>query len=375
MKEMVKTKTRSEVVDSNLPVLAEPRIETEEELFNLADGIAKKMHESRLVGCYQLGACLNACSYATYGDGTIERLSKHIGIGRHTLYKSRQFARNFSIEEFEELLTGDFPMTWNVVQVNLTLKSEDFVEVYKSSTSKKEFIKRVKKLKGPKDTPKETQENEVCSTQTNSDNGTDENKPTAFEDTETNPGDYFNQGDDAGKIDAEKKGDQENETPLDGDSENTSPEGAANTPNQMTYFHMLSQKGESDLYGSMNEEQTEKDTDSKGQDNIVAHSENDFGEKYHDTNNRIWPDLDQKNEKHEAREKFFRRIIETMVKEFQTKIKCLRKKNATQAKRIYELEEKIKQLQWENDDLLGQLHSHETFGEEKENVGLVELNF
>ena len=143
------------------------KIETEEQLFDLAKEIANRMHESRIKGFFDLGSCLLAFYPSQYGDETIQRLSEKIGFSTDNIYKARQFAENFSTEQVQELLSGKFTISWHTIRKNLSVKSVDFMLLYRDSVTLKEFNQKIEEYKQPKNLLEKGESNENCSSPTN----------------------------------------------------------------------------------------------------------------------------------------------------------------------------------------------------------------
>ena len=374
-----------------LPVLKVPKIETEEELFKWVDQIAAIMHKSKLMGCYELGACLNSYLDIEYGARTIALVSDRIAISRHTLYKARQFSRDFLFEEAKELLSGKFPISWNVIQANLTVSPIDLIRVYKSSNSLKEFTQKIKEFKKQDGPSKSESDNQFCSNPTNSDDVTEENNPicedeitsvsaedktvpTNDSEDKTAMGESPENGENPiGKnntdpvdlpspeteITKPSNGDQRADNQLKGDDNGDKPTSKSPEESKADYMSSLKPKEKADP-SETTDVQADQDSETNGRENQGKTKD---GETYEnqDTANQ-GSDEDSY-------------ALAKKVKEYEAQIKSLQDEIKTLKKEKADLEQKVIQLELENDMLRGQLDDLETDSDEEECDALTELDF
>ncbi len=71
------------------------------------------------------------------------------GYSKSTLHKACQFAKKFSDEKLNELLSGPFQVFWRDIAQNLRVNPDDFVKAYLESATAEEFRNAVTELKDP----------------------------------------------------------------------------------------------------------------------------------------------------------------------------------------------------------------------------------
>lgn len=123
--------------------------EKEKELIKHTKKLYKSAQASLLTSYWWIGQ--NVFSFyekkKKYGDETLKKIAKKVGMKRDTLSKVCQFARQYTEDQVTELTTGKFPVSWNTIYHNLTIKTKDFMTAYSKSNTRKELVTAITRLK------------------------------------------------------------------------------------------------------------------------------------------------------------------------------------------------------------------------------------
>lgn len=125
--------------------------ESEEALIVYATSIHKKVQTYSIGGYWEIGRTVNYFYQGKYGTKELERISKAIGIGRDTLNKMCKFAKQYSRDQVEALLSGAFPVCWLQISQNLSVEPEKLIQTYQETGDPKQFYSRIMKLKDPQE--------------------------------------------------------------------------------------------------------------------------------------------------------------------------------------------------------------------------------
>jgi hypothetical protein len=108
-----------------------------------------KLGEVTIVTHWQIGQTINSFYHGKYGTNELGRISEATGIGRDTLAKACKFAKQYSKENVEMLLRGNFVMSWYQIAQHLTIEPQKVIETYRQSPDPKQFYNGIIKLKSP----------------------------------------------------------------------------------------------------------------------------------------------------------------------------------------------------------------------------------
>ncbi len=125
--------------------------ESEEALFRYTLSIHKKVQIYSVGGYWEIGRTINSFYQGKYGTKELERISKAIGIGRDTLNKMCKFAKQYSRNQVEALLSGAFPVYWFQISQNLSVEPDKLIQTYQETGDPKQFHNRIMKLKNPQE--------------------------------------------------------------------------------------------------------------------------------------------------------------------------------------------------------------------------------
>jgi hypothetical protein len=123
--------------------------ETETELISIAIWLKAGEENSIIINRHLLGKKINGFYEKKYGVDELQRIAKLSGYSKSTLHKACQFAKNFSDQKLNELLTGPFQISWRDISQNLKVNPDDFVKAYLESATAEEFRNAVTELKDP----------------------------------------------------------------------------------------------------------------------------------------------------------------------------------------------------------------------------------
>ena len=132
-------------------------IKTDEDLVERIFKLEQEGNSSLIRNRHGIGTNIISHYKGKYGDSEMERLAEKTGIAKDTLYKSCQFARQYTQEQLDQLLGGEWPMSWRMISLNLDLETETLIKTYLDADSKSAFYDAVRKLKGPKTRAKKVQ--------------------------------------------------------------------------------------------------------------------------------------------------------------------------------------------------------------------------
>ena len=93
--------------------------DSEEALIAYATGIHKSVQTISIGGYWAIGRTINFFYKGKYGTKELEKISKATGIGRDTLNKMCKFAKQYSTDQVQSLLSGAFPLYWLQISQNL----------------------------------------------------------------------------------------------------------------------------------------------------------------------------------------------------------------------------------------------------------------
>lgn len=134
------TKVKSETTDSKIV----------DEL--VADILRMKTSEdiSAISNRHALGSMISDKFNKQYGKREMATLARRTGLSESTLYKSCQFANEFSVDDVSTLSAGPFTLSWRMVAQNMAIGRENLLKAYVDAKTVSEFRNAVTKLKGGK---------------------------------------------------------------------------------------------------------------------------------------------------------------------------------------------------------------------------------
>jgi hypothetical protein len=122
---------------------------TEAAMMEYINQLNVKLGEVTIVTHWQIGKTINGFYKGKYGTNELGKISEATGIGRDTLAKACKFAKQYSKENLEILLTGNFVMSWTLIVPHLTVEPQKVIETYRVSADQKQFYYGIIKLKSP----------------------------------------------------------------------------------------------------------------------------------------------------------------------------------------------------------------------------------
>jgi hypothetical protein len=140
--EIIPESTDSTEVDTN-----HYQPESEEALIAYTTDIHNKVQTFSIGGYWEIGRTINSFYRGKYGTRELERISKATGIGRDTLNKMCKFAKQYSRDQVEALLSGTFPISWFHISQNLSVEPDKMIRVYQETGDPKQFHNVIMKLK------------------------------------------------------------------------------------------------------------------------------------------------------------------------------------------------------------------------------------
>ena len=123
--------------------------ESEEALIDYVNGQNSKLEMANILVKWEIGRCINSFYQGKYGTNELGRISEATGIGRDTLAKACKFAKQYSKENVEMLLRGNYVMSWYQIAQHLTIEPQKVIETYQQSPDPKQFYNGIIKLKSP----------------------------------------------------------------------------------------------------------------------------------------------------------------------------------------------------------------------------------
>ncbi|RJR43989.1 MAG: hypothetical protein C4576_13795 [Desulfobacteraceae bacterium] len=150
----------------------------DEELFEYAKGIGQKCVKSVILNYWDLGRVINEVHPKEYGKGVMDKLNELTGINADTLRKICKFARKYSWEDVQALVSGLFMISWNSIAQNLTVAPEKLIDAYKTSDKASDFNEKLVAYKSSYGKVK-TQKNEVSRPDDNGDQVNDDQPEAA----------------------------------------------------------------------------------------------------------------------------------------------------------------------------------------------------
>lgn len=154
-------KPATESISTNLEVIPQSSISnipsnnfepaSEEALIAYAASIHNKVQTYSIRGYWEIGRTINSFYRGKYGTQELERISIATGIGRDTLNKMCKFARQYSRDQVEVLLSGAFYVSWFQISQNLTVEPDKLIQVYQETVDPKTFHNGIMKFKDPRD--------------------------------------------------------------------------------------------------------------------------------------------------------------------------------------------------------------------------------
>lgn len=120
---------------------------SEEALIEYATNIHNRVQVYSISGYWEIGRSINAFYKGKYGTHELERIARATGIGRDTLNKMIKFAKEFSRDHVQVLLSGIYPMSWFYIAQNLSVPPDKIIQVYQESEDQKQFHNNIMKFK------------------------------------------------------------------------------------------------------------------------------------------------------------------------------------------------------------------------------------
>lgn len=134
---------------------------TEASLINYINALNVKLGEVTIVTHWQIGQTINAFYRGKYGTNELGKISEATGIGRDTLAKACKFAKQYTKENVEMLVKGNFVMSWYQITKHLTVAPEKVMETYQQSPDPNQFYNGIIKLKNPVETRGKSKQSKV----------------------------------------------------------------------------------------------------------------------------------------------------------------------------------------------------------------------
>ncbi len=125
--------------------------ESEEALIAYTMDIHNKVQTFSIGGYWEIGRTINSFYRGKYGTRELENISNGTGIGRDTLNKMCKFAKQYSKDQVEILLSGTFPISWFHISQNLSIEPDKMIRVYQETGNPKQFHNDIIKLKDPQE--------------------------------------------------------------------------------------------------------------------------------------------------------------------------------------------------------------------------------
>ena len=129
----------------------EAQFDTEADLIQHTREVIKRYTHTTVMSYWEIGRSINSFYKGKYGSKELDRIAEATGVGRDTLAKACKFAKQFNREQVETLLNGRFPLPWNRIAQNLSVKSDQFIETYQQSETPDQFYNGIIKLKNPEE--------------------------------------------------------------------------------------------------------------------------------------------------------------------------------------------------------------------------------
>lgn len=123
--------------------------ESEEALIAYTANIHDHVQINSITGYWEIGRSINTFYKGKYGTKELESIAQGTGIGRDTLAKACKFAKQYSKENVEMLLRGNFIVSWRQIAQNLAIPPQKVIEVYQQAPSREQFYNGIIKLKDP----------------------------------------------------------------------------------------------------------------------------------------------------------------------------------------------------------------------------------
>jgi len=124
---------------------------TEAELIGEIQDLNRKMNLSGILAYWQMGTKINCFYQGKYGSAELRKIADQTGVGQDSLTKACKFARNYSEEQLQVLLQGDFHLSWFQIAQNLSVEPQKLIGVYQEVRNPSEFHNGIMKLKDPKE--------------------------------------------------------------------------------------------------------------------------------------------------------------------------------------------------------------------------------
>jgi hypothetical protein len=120
---------------------------SEGELIDYAIWLKSDEENSIIFRRWFLGTRINDFYEKKYGKDELQNIADASGYSKSTIYKSCQFANNYTEENLNKLFGGIFTISWRDIAQNLMLNPDEFVKVYLASQDINEFRNIVTDLK------------------------------------------------------------------------------------------------------------------------------------------------------------------------------------------------------------------------------------
>lgn len=122
---------------------------TETGLISYINALNVQLGEITIVTHWQIGHTINCFYKGKYGSNELGKISEATRIGRDTLAKACKFAKQYTKENVELLVKGNFVMSWYQITKHLTVAPEKVMETYQQSPDPNQFYNDIIKLKNP----------------------------------------------------------------------------------------------------------------------------------------------------------------------------------------------------------------------------------
>ena len=132
-----------EIPDSNY------KPETEEALIDYVVGQNNKLEVATIFVKWEIGRSIKSFYQGKYGTRELDKIAQATGIGRDNLNKMIKFAEQYTLEQLNALIVGNFALPWNGISQNLAIKAETLIEVYEKAGNVSEFHNGIMNLKDP----------------------------------------------------------------------------------------------------------------------------------------------------------------------------------------------------------------------------------
>jgi len=122
---------------------------TEADLIGEIRYLNMKMNLSSMLIYWQMGKKISSFYQGEYGTGELKRIAEQTGVGQDSLTKACKFAKQYSEEQLQIFVHGNFQLSWFQIAQNLSVEPQKLIDVYQEVRNPSEFHNAIMKLKDP----------------------------------------------------------------------------------------------------------------------------------------------------------------------------------------------------------------------------------